>query len=90
MRAVMLEFVFTHLGAEQASSSILDANERSRRVSLSLGYQPNGTDVRVVRGIRRGEERYLLDRSSWLRRDDRPTLRVEGLDACRALLGIPA
>jgi RimJ/RimL family protein N-acetyltransferase len=87
MRAVMLEFAFTHLGATQASSSILDANERSRRVSLRLGYQPNGTDARVVRDVRRGEQRYLLEREAWLRRDDRPPLRVEGLNACLGLLG---
>lgn len=42
MRAGMLLWAFDHFGAEYAASGAYEWNERSRRVSLGLGYQVVG------------------------------------------------
>jgi RimJ/RimL family protein N-acetyltransferase len=86
MRAAVLGFAFDHLGAVQARTSAYADNERSLRVSRSLGYVDDGT----MRNSRRGEpavqlrmlvtaDRFAQFRPHW-------KLAVEGLDACLPLL----
>jgi RimJ/RimL family protein N-acetyltransferase len=85
MRAAVLQLAFDHLGAVEAASGAFVDNHASLRVSEKLGYRPNGT----LRHVRRGEpvtevvlrlEPAGFIRPAW-------TLRVEGLDACRASFG---
>jgi RimJ/RimL family protein N-acetyltransferase len=85
MRAAVLQFAFDHLGAVEALSGAFVDNPASLRVSEKLGYRPNG----VRRHARRGEpaaETQLRLEPDWFVRPGW-TLRVEGLDACRGLLG---
>jgi RimJ/RimL family protein N-acetyltransferase len=88
MRAAVLAFAFDHLGAVRARSSAFSGNVASLRVSERLGYQPDGTETVVRRG-RAGQDVRLLVTSDRFVRPDW-TLQVEGLDACRELLGVPA
>jgi RimJ/RimL family protein N-acetyltransferase len=86
MRAAVLEFAFTHLGAMWATTSAFEDNHASNGVSRRLGYLPDGIDVHERRGQPTTLRRYRLSLGDWQQRE-RPALQVQGLDACRALLG---
>jgi RimJ/RimL family protein N-acetyltransferase len=87
MRSAVLHLAFDGLDAERAESEAFADNDASNRVSLALGYEPNGTG----RGTRKGAEapmaRYLLTRDRWLtqRRDD---IELAGVERCREMLGL--
>jgi RimJ/RimL family protein N-acetyltransferase len=86
MRAAVLAFAFDHLGALRARSGAFTDNTASRRVSAKLGYRADGSLWCARRGQRAEQVRLLLTpeefvRPSW-------TLQVDGLDACRPLLGL--
>ncbi|OZM82312.1 GNAT family N-acetyltransferase [Pseudonocardia sp. MH-G8] len=88
MRAAVLAFAFDHLGAVRARSGAFTDNVASRRVSAKLGYRADGSLWETRREQRAEQVRLLLTpdefvRPSW-------TLQVEGLDACRPLLGLDA
>ena len=85
MRAAVLAFAFDHIGAVQARSAAFSDNHASLRVSQRLGYRRDGTATVVRRGKPTEEVRLLLPRAEFLRPDWH--LEVEGLDACRPLLG---
>jgi RimJ/RimL family protein N-acetyltransferase len=87
MRVAVLALAFDHLGAVRAESGYLDGNDASMGVSRSIGYQPDGTRVQVVEGVRRVEQRVSLDIGGW-RSMHRPHVEVTGLDRCRDLFGI--
>jgi RimJ/RimL family protein N-acetyltransferase len=86
MRAAALAFAFDHLGAVRARSAAFADNAASLRVSEKLGYRRDGTSTTVRRGERAEDVRLLLE-PRWFRRPP-GTLRVEGLAACRPLLGL--
>ena len=86
MRAAVLAFAFDHLGATTARSAALEGSEASRRVSMKLGYRPDGFGEVAPRGIPVREERFVLDRSD-LDRESWP-LAVDGFDTCRAMFGL--
>jgi RimJ/RimL family protein N-acetyltransferase len=88
MRAAALAFAFDHLGATSARSSVLRENAASARVSERLGYRPDGTKPTVRRGQRTEDVRLLVTPERFARPPW--TLQVEGLDACRDLLGVAA
>lgn len=89
MRAAVLTFAFDHLGAEQARSEAFTDNPASAAVSRKLGYTPDGTNVAVRRqGERAVGQRLLVRRAEFDVHRPEWTLHVEGLDACRSLLGI--
>lgn len=88
MRAAILLFAFDHLGAEQARSSAFTDNAESLAVSRKLGYLDDGTETAVPRGHRAVEQRLLLPRQRFAAHRPGFTLEVEGLEACRPLLGI--
>lgn len=67
MRAMMLEFVFAHLGALMAHSGYVEGNEASRRISEKLGYRPNGVGSASYRGERLIDNKLLLSSEDWLR-----------------------
>jgi RimJ/RimL family protein N-acetyltransferase len=85
MRAAVLQLAFDHLGAVEALSGAFVDNPASLRVSEKLGYRPNGTRRHPRRGEPAAEIQLRLE-PDWFVRPDW-TLRVEGLDACRDLLG---
>jgi RimJ/RimL family protein N-acetyltransferase len=88
MRAAVLELAFAGLGADAATSSWLEGNDASRRVSEKLGYVVIGE---VTRSPRPGESVRAWDvrrvRDGW-RCPVRVT--VEGLEPCLPLFGPPS
>jgi RimJ/RimL family protein N-acetyltransferase len=86
MRAAVLHLAFAGLGAESAISSAATDNVASIGVSRKLGYADDGIEVGSVRGQRRIEQRFRLDRQTWAARQRVP-VRIEGLEPCRELLG---
>lgn len=86
MRAAALHLAFAGLGASQATTAAYVDNDASLAVTATFPYEPNGEDVLAPRGSPRRELRFLLRREAWetVRRDD---IVIEGLDACRELLG---
>ena len=85
MRAAVLLFAFDHLGAHRARSDAFADNHASHRVSAKLGYRRDGTATAVRRGSRTEDVRLVLDAADLVRPEWE--LRVEGVDACRGLLG---
>ena len=86
MRAAVLAFAFDHLGVVTARSAAIEGNDASRRVSMKLGYRPDGFGEIAPRGTPVREERFVLDRADF---DRAPwPLTVEGFAACRAMFGL--
>jgi RimJ/RimL family protein N-acetyltransferase len=87
MRSAVLHLAFAGLGAERAESEAFADNAASNRVSVALGYEPNGTGTGTRRGIEAPMQRYLLTREQWLlrRRDD---IDLVGVERCREMLGL--
>jgi RimJ/RimL family protein N-acetyltransferase len=88
MRAAVLAFAFDHLGVVRARSSAFSENVASLRVSERLGYQHDGTETVARRGRASQDVRLLVTPDRFVRPDW--ALQVEGFDACRELLGVPA
>jgi RimJ/RimL family protein N-acetyltransferase len=85
MRAAVLQFAFDHLGAVEATSGAFADNPASLRVSEKLGYRQNGTKTHLRRDEPATEVLLRLEPADFVRPDW--TLRVEGLDGSRGLLG---
>lgn len=86
MRQAVLALAFDHLGAEVAESEAFLDNPASNRVSLAIGYEPNGFGRLAPRGVARETQRFRLTLDGWRSRP-RPEVTVEGLDGCLALFG---
>jgi RimJ/RimL family protein N-acetyltransferase len=86
MRQAVLTLAFDHLGAEVAETEAFLDNSASNRVSVAIGYEPNGFGRLAPRGIARETQRFRLTRDRWRARE-RPEVVVEGLAACRELFG---
>jgi RimJ/RimL family protein N-acetyltransferase len=86
MRAAVLAFAFDHLGALRARSAAFADNAASQRVSARLGYRPDGSVTYARRGKAAEEVRLLVEPDTFVRQGW--PLGVEGLDACRPLLGL--
>ena len=86
----MLELSFGYLGAQWATSRFVEGNERSRRLSASLGYETDGIEVLVGAGHAIQSHRLRLNRERWLER--RPPwldeMSLAGVGAAAAFLGI--
>jgi RimJ/RimL family protein N-acetyltransferase len=87
MRAAVLLLAFDHLGATTARSGAFTDNPASLRISEQLGYRRDGANTHVRRGTAATEIRLVLKPSHFTRPPW--TLTVDGLDACRHLLGTP-
>jgi RimJ/RimL family protein N-acetyltransferase len=87
MRAAILHLAFEGLGAETAFTSAWHDNAASQGVTKSLGYEPNGWDTMIRRGVPDRMLHFVLTRERWLerRRDD---IRIEGLEPCLELFGV--
>jgi RimJ/RimL family protein N-acetyltransferase len=84
MREAILHLAFAGLGAEAAYSRAWEENVAALRISRSLGYQPNGTELRA-----RGDEaavqvNMVLERADWERRR-RDDIEITGLEGCAEL-----
>lgn len=86
MRAAVLVWAFDHLGATRARSAAFLDNTASLRVSAKLGYRGDGGMTGTRRGERAEKVRLLVTPDTFARPAWTP--RVEGLDACRPLLGL--
>jgi RimJ/RimL family protein N-acetyltransferase len=80
MRAAVLEFIFTGLGADFALSASFEGNNASEGVSRKLGYRPDGIDHHVMNGVRRQDNRWRLTRDDW-EAHRKHEVAIEGLDA---------
>lgn len=87
MRQAVLALAFDHLGAEVAETEAFLDNPASNRVSLAVGYEPNGFGRLAPRGVARETQKFRLTLDGWRSRP-RPVVAVEGLAACRALFGL--
>jgi len=87
MRAAVLHLAFAGLGAQQAITAAWHDNERSRRVTERMGYEPNGWSTELRRDKPDRMDRFVLERGRWeaRRRDD---IEIIGLAACRELFGL--
>ena len=68
------------------SVAFLD-NPASQRVSQATGYEANGTNVVLRRGIAAEQLRFILTKERWEASNVRTPIIVEGLEACRSLFG---
>jgi RimJ/RimL family protein N-acetyltransferase len=85
MRAAVLAFAFDHLRAVRARSAAFTDNAASHRVSARLGYRADGSTWVARRGEPGENVRLVLTPEEFARPGW--TLQVEGVDACRAMLG---
>lgn len=87
MRAAVLHLAFAGLAAREATSHAFIDNHASNRVSVRLGYRPNGTTWATRRGRAALMQRWRLTRDGWdrIRRDD---IELSGVAECRPVLGL--
>jgi RimJ/RimL family protein N-acetyltransferase len=86
MRAAVLHLAFAGLGALEARTSAWLDNEASQRVSLRLGYQPDGEQLIGRRGEPTRHLGFRLTREGWTR-NPIDGIALHGLEPCLALLG---
>lgn len=79
IRAAVLDFLFTGLGADYAVSASFDGNEPSAGVSRKLGYRADGIEHHVLRHERRVDRRWRLTREDW-EAHRKHEVAIEGLD----------
>jgi RimJ/RimL family protein N-acetyltransferase len=79
MRQAVLALAFDHLGAQAAETEAFLDNPASNKVSLGVGYEPNGFGALAPRGIPRPTQQFRMTLEGWRARD-RPTVVVEGLE----------
>jgi RimJ/RimL family protein N-acetyltransferase len=87
MRAATLHLGFAGFGAEVATTGAFADNPRSLGVTRSLGYEPNGVDVKLQRDKAGEILRFRMTRAHWesIRRDD---IELAGVEPCLPLLGL--
>ncbi len=87
MRQAALALAFDHLGAEVAESEAFTDNPASNKVSLAVGYQPNGYGRLAPRGVARQTQRFRMTIDDWRARP-RPRVQIEGLERALGLFGV--
>ena len=87
MRQAALGLAFDHLGARIAETSAFLDNHASNRVSLGVGYEPNGFGELAPHGVPRPTQNFRMTLEGWRARP-RPEISVEGLESCLRLFGI--
>jgi RimJ/RimL family protein N-acetyltransferase len=87
MRQAALGLAFDHLGARLAETSAFVDNHASNKVSLGVGYEPNGFGELAPRGVSRPTQLFRMTLDGWRARP-RPEITVEGLERCRSLFGL--
>jgi RimJ/RimL family protein N-acetyltransferase len=87
MRAGLLTLAFDGLGAQLAETEAFLDNAASNAVSRALGYEENGFGSLAPEGVARETQRFRMTADMWHSRP-RPTVTIEGLDACREMFGV--
>ena len=87
MRAAVLAFAFDGLRARYAESTAFLDNAASNAVSRGLGYAENGRGSLAPQGVARETQQFRMSADGWRSRE-RPTVVIEGFDACRPMFGI--
>ena len=87
MRAAILHLAFAGLGAREAISGYWHDNEPSRRVSDSLGYEPNGEQWLLRRDVADRQVNVRLRREEWESRR-RGDIELVDLEPCLDLFGV--
>jgi RimJ/RimL family protein N-acetyltransferase len=87
MRAAILEFAFSGLGAQAALSGAFSDNAASLGVSRALSYEHSGEVIVQRRGLPAEQIRLRLSRARW-EQSARPQVELEGLEACREFFGV--
>ncbi|MFC0032388.1 GNAT family N-acetyltransferase [Micromonospora chaiyaphumensis] len=82
-----LTLAFDHLGARAARTEVFQDNHASQGVSRKLGYEHDGISVDARGDEALVSDRLRLTRERWSRQQ-RPTVRVDGMAACRPMFGI--
>jgi RimJ/RimL family protein N-acetyltransferase len=90
MRLCVLALAFDGLGAELAETSAWPDNAASLGVSRALGYEGNGVVRHHDRGRVADMPRMRLTREVWAARHRGHGVRIDGLDGCRHLFGVPS
>jgi RimJ/RimL family protein N-acetyltransferase len=86
MRSAVLSFAFDGLGARRAETEAFLDNAASNGVTRSIGYEENGQREMAPEGVPRLAQQYRITAEQWRSRP-RPPVTLEGLEACRELLG---
>ena len=86
MRSAVLALAFDGLGAIAAETEAFLDNHASAGVSRALGYAENGVGSLSPQGTPRPTQRFRMTAEDWRSRP-RPRIIIDGLDACRELLG---
>ena len=89
MRQAVLGLAFDHLGAQAAETEAFLDNPASNKVSLGIGYEPNGFGALAPRGIPRPTQKFRMTLDGWRARE-RPTVTVDGLESNLGLFGLAA
>jgi RimJ/RimL family protein N-acetyltransferase len=87
MRSAVLAFAFDGLGAKVAHTQAFLDNAASNGVSRALGYEENGLGSIAPEGVARDSQLFRMTAERWRSRP-RPTVVIEGLDACRDMFGV--
>ena len=87
MRQAVLGLAFDHLGARFAETSAFVDNVASNRVSLGVGYEPNGFGELAPHGVPRPTQNFRMSLEGWRARP-RPEVQVEGLNGGLPLFGL--
>ncbi len=88
MRAAMLHLAFAGLGAALAVTSAWEDNAASLAVTERSGYEPNGEDLRLRRGVPTRLLLFRLERPRWEQRR-RHDIEILGLEECRTMFTGP-
>jgi RimJ/RimL family protein N-acetyltransferase len=86
-RAGLLTLAFDHLGADAALTEVFQDNRASQGVSRKLGYERDGISVDARGSEAVISDRLRLTRQKWAHQQ-RPTVTVEGMPACRPMFGL--
>jgi RimJ/RimL family protein N-acetyltransferase len=87
MRQAILTLAFDHLGAEVAETEAFLDNPASNKVSVAVGYEPNGFGRLAPRGVARDTQKFRLTLEGWRSRP-RPVVAVDGLEPALHLFGL--
>jgi RimJ/RimL family protein N-acetyltransferase len=87
MRQAVLGLAFDHLGAVAAETEAFLDNPASNKVSIGVGYEPNGFGALAPNGIPRPTQKFRLTLDGWRARP-RPAITVEGLERSLGLFGL--
>ncbi|MET0859636.1 MAG: GNAT family protein [Microbacterium sp.] len=92
MRVLMLELLFTGLGARAATSGAFADNPASGAVSRRVGYLANGVVSHPREGVAVAHDNFVLPRERWLEVRDADLallaapVELAGVDALRAVI----